>query len=174
MTFYSPEMYCQEVWDLGRSVMYFNEWLSETYFEVCEPKMTRRLYKLISNYLSSFSSEEDEDFDNQEDLFLHFNQQVFNKIVVLADKIIVQMPQREKVTQHFENILQNLRALNNYLETPQGQSKDWIRIHYEYQTMVKNQLWTLEELMNNIPNDPPSQPPSQNQQPPSPASLPSN
>jgi hypothetical protein len=152
MTEFTQDMYCQEVWDLGRSVMFFNNWLSNTYFESCHPKLTRRLYTLISKYLNGFSLDYEEDYDSEDELFVKYTQNSFNKIVYDAYIIIIQMPQQEKVSEHFEKIIQNLRNLNNYLETPIGQNKDWVRIHYEYQLMVKSQLWPPQELMNNIPD----------------------
>jgi|GEM_PF-4084593 len=164
MTEYHPGLYCQEVWDLGRSIMFFNTWLSETYYEVCCPRLTRRLYTLISNYLISFSSD-DTEFDNEEDLFTFYNQNILNKFIHFAYNIIIQMPEKEKVSEHFETILQNLRNLNNYLETSHGQSRDWVRIHYEYQFMVRNQIWSRQELLNNIPNDLHSQDQQQFQHP---------
>jgi hypothetical protein len=162
MTDYYPDMYCQEVWDLGRSIMFFNNWLLNSYYNVCDPKLTRGLYILISKYINNFSSDEE---DYESDLFIYYNQNRFNNFVTSAYDIIEQMPRRDEVSEYFEKILENLRILNNYLESPQGQEKDWFKIHWFYQSWVNSQIWTIQELNNNIPDiisttsQPPSQPP---------------
>lgn len=154
MTEYFPELYCQEVWDLGRSVMFFNRWIINTYYEDCDPKLTRRFYNFIKTYLNAFSEEIDEyEYDNSEQiLFNRYTQNTFQKMVRLGYQIMAQMPKRELVAEYFENILINLRVLNTYLDSPSSELRDWIRIHYDYEQFVINQLWSSEEIFNMIPN----------------------
>lgn len=154
MTSYPPEMYCQEVWDLGRAVQKFNTWIQNEYFETFNPKLTRILYKYIALFITKIIADEDlwEEEDGR-DLFFKLTQTQFNNFVMRIYKIIVQMPNRTLVEQHFENILSRLRDFNVFLDTEMGQNMDWHRIYDQFLNMVDKQLWTSEELLNNVPND---------------------
>lgn len=150
---YTHEIYCQEVWDLGRAITKFNDFVRMEYWEICDPKQMRRLYRFIKQYINKFStfvSEEDE--IEEEDLFIFISQERFDKLNRFLCEFMVQFPNRECIMEYIENIVYHLRQLNNWLESSSGQNANWFRVHNQYEKDVIMSWWNSCEILNFIPD----------------------
>lgn len=155
MPLYFPYNYCQECYDLGSAIEKLNDFIRLTYWEICEPKQTRTIYKVLRSQVTRFSTNDidDEEDVEEEDLFLHFQQESFMKITDYIYTRTLQFPQRDKIRRLMDNVVSRLRDLNNWLESPQGQTANWWRVHDQFQHTVIETFWTNNELMNFVPDD---------------------
>lgn len=156
MPLYTPELYCQEVWDLGRAIEKFNTYLRTEYWEICDPKATRLFYKVLRNNINLICREDFYDDDDdvlEEDLFSHFSQSRFQKFFNFTDTRTIQFPYSDKLRPYVYTIIDRLRDLNNWFETPVGQAANWRRVHQQFKENVIQTWWNQNELMNYIPDD---------------------
>ena len=152
MPLYTQENYCQEVWDLGRSIDKLNNYIINEYWELCEPEPLRQIYRYVKPNINKIMADDIDDDDDDEDLFIHYSQDRFNIIISYIERNTAQMPRHETIKEFFLQIVDRLRDLNNWFETRQGQTADWRRVRNQFIHNVNYTWWNSSEIMNYIPN----------------------
>jgi hypothetical protein len=155
MPLHTHENYCQEVWDLGRSIEKLNNFLRLEYWEICPPSEMRRIYRFIKFNVNKIRTDIN-DYDTElqeEDLFVHLNQERFTKLYDYLYEHTIQFPKRDIIMNYLENIINCLRQLNIWFDTPTGQVTNWGKVYSQYEKDVVMTWWSISELMNYIPDD---------------------
>lgn len=161
MPLYTHENYCQEVWDLGRAISKFNDFLCAEYWQICEPLPMRKLYRFIRYHIIKFVNSNIDDDTYEEDIFMELTQGQFNKYTDYYNEKLCQFPKRDIIFNYIDNIFLRLRDLNNWLNTAHGQNADWWRVYKQFKNDILSTWWNNNELMNYLPDVGQSQPPSQ-------------
>lgn len=150
---YIHENYCQEIWDLGRAIDKLNNFIRLEYWELCVPKELRCIYKFMKLNVCRFHLNSIDDDTQERDLFLRLYQGDFDSYYEFVDDNILQFPKRDILRNLIECILERLRDLNNWFDSPHGQNSNWWRVHDQFKKDVVMSFWNNNEIMNYIPDN---------------------
>lgn len=149
-----PSLYCQEVYDLGKAVEKFNNYIYDNW-ELFEPNQLRCLYRFLRKHVCKISNLDVDEESDESDLFVSYSQLRFNELNRLYMEKSQQFSHcgKDEIRELCENLLCRLRDFNNWLDSDQGQTSDWWRVYDMFTHLVRNTWWTNNEIMNYIPDN---------------------